>query len=49
VIGNTPVRVPRTHADTDYVLRLPGYEPKTVRVGPSSQDTINVTMHQATN
>jgi hypothetical protein len=42
VVGSTPVRVARGSTDMNYVLRLPGHESKTVRVGPHSPASILV-------
>jgi hypothetical protein len=48
VIGNTPVRVAHAEFDTDYLLRLGGYEPQLVRVTSASPNLIQVTLsHQA--
>jgi hypothetical protein len=44
VVGNTPVRVARTDVDTDYTVRLAGYEPQVVRVNAVSPPTVLVAL-----
>ena len=46
VIGNTPVRVPRTSTNTDYLVRMAGHEPQLVRVMPSSPETVSITLNK---
>jgi len=42
VVGSTPVRVARGSAEMTYTLRMPGHQPKVVRVGPQSPPSIMV-------
>jgi hypothetical protein len=44
VVGNTPVRVARGDQDTDYLVRMSGYEPQLVRVNAGSPPSIVVTL-----
>jgi hypothetical protein len=44
VVGNTPVRVARGDQDTDYLVRMSGYEPQLVRVNAVSPPSILVTL-----
>jgi hypothetical protein len=42
VVGSTPVRVARGNVEMMYTLRMPGHQPKIVRVGPQSPASIMV-------
>ncbi len=44
VIANTPARFTRPPYESDYLVRMPGYAPELVRIGPTSPQTVSITL-----
>ena len=44
VVANTPARVPRPGYESDFLVRLKGYESQLVRLGPHSGTSIHIVL-----